>query len=309
MIRPRRPVFRQGAPLGFVNTNRPTGMSKMNTSCQIPAQRVLYVYTVLFCQPTMILSSTPGVSPPPKPPVAEPEALHPSLWRASQLARSGTRCVDTGHAALSGQLPGGGWPAGTLVELLQQQPGIGEMRLLRPALQACAERRIVLLQPPHPPQALALAALGLPPSQLLWLRTSRSADALWAAEQVLRSGSCGALLFWANHVRSCSNGKKISPSRQNVPFERSETQTPHITPIIFTMRLSQRHSAWFSSEKNHHQTRPTKNYFAELAVAVFWKKSCKALQHSKLQRVFLGSVDVLQGHRSQFLKPQVGAEL
>lgn len=134
-----------------------------------------------------------------------PEALHPSLWRASQLARAGTRCVDTGHAALSSQLPGGGWPTGTLVELLQQQPGIGEMRLLRPALQACAERRIVLLQPPHPPQALALAALGLPPSRLLWLRTGRSADALWAAEQVLRSGSCGALLFWANHARGCSN--------------------------------------------------------------------------------------------------------
>ncbi len=130
-----------------------------------------------------------------------PEALHPALWRASQLARGSTRCVDTGHAPLSSQLPGGGWPVGTLVELLQQQPGIGEMRLLRPALQACAERRIVLLQPPHPPQALALAALGLPPSQLLWLRTQRSADALWAAEQVLRSGSCGALLFWANHAR------------------------------------------------------------------------------------------------------------
>jgi protein ImuA len=123
-----------------------------------------------------------------------PEALHPALWRASQLARGSTRCVDTGHAPLTSQLPGGGWPVGTLVELLQQQPGIGEMRLLRPALQACAERRIVLLQPPHPPQALALAALGLPTSQLLWLRTQRSADALWAAEQVLRSGSCGALL-------------------------------------------------------------------------------------------------------------------
>ena len=130
-----------------------------------------------------------------------PEVLHPALWRASQLARGSTRCVDTGHAPLTSQLPGGGWPVGTLVELLQQQPGIGEMRLLRPALQACAERRIVLLQPPHPPQALALAALGLPTSQLLWLRTQRSADALWADEQVLRSGSCGALLFWANHVR------------------------------------------------------------------------------------------------------------
>ncbi|WP_026354355.1 translesion DNA synthesis-associated protein ImuA [Massilia niastensis] len=135
---------------------------------------------------------------------AAPEALHPSLWRASQLARGGARCVDTGHATLSKQLPGGGWPTGTLVDLLLQQPGIGEMRLLRPALAACAERRIVLLQPPHPPQALALAALGLEPSQLLWLRTSRSADALWAAEQVLRSGSCGALLFWTGHVRSDS---------------------------------------------------------------------------------------------------------
>jgi protein ImuA len=130
--------------------------------------------------------------------------LHPSLWRASQLARASTRCVDTGHAALSAQLPGGGWPTGDFVDVLLLQPGNGEMRLLRPALAAVAERRIVLLQPPHPPQALALAALGVPPSQLIWLRASRTADALWAAEQVLRSGSCGALLFWQNQVRSDS---------------------------------------------------------------------------------------------------------
>jgi len=129
-----------------------------------------------------------------------PESLHPSLWRASQLARSGTRCIDTGHAALSAQLPGGGWPTGTLVDLLIQQPGIGELRLLRPALAEVARRRVVLLQPPHPPQALALAALGVPPSQLIWLRAGQTADALWAAEQVLRSGSCGALLFWPGHA-------------------------------------------------------------------------------------------------------------
>ena len=136
--------------------------------------------------------------------LATPEELHPSLWRASQLAHANTRCVDTGHPALSKQLPGGGWPTGTLIDLLPQQSGIGEIRLLRPALAAVAARRIVLLQPPHPPQALALAALGLPPSQLLWLRADRGADALWAAEQVLRSGSCGALLFWANHARGDS---------------------------------------------------------------------------------------------------------
>ena len=116
-----------------------------------------------------------------------PEELHPSLWLASQLAHSSARCIDTGHPALSSQLPGGGWPTGTLIDLLPQHSGIGELRLL--------------LQPPHPPQALALAAMGLQPSQLVWIRSSRSTDALWAAEQVLRSGSCGALLFWQSHAR------------------------------------------------------------------------------------------------------------
>ncbi|WP_317201588.1 translesion DNA synthesis-associated protein ImuA [Janthinobacterium sp.] len=133
--------------------------------------------------------------------IAAPEALHPSLWRASQLAHSATRCVDTGFAALSAQLPGGGWPTGTLIDLLVQQVGSGEMRLLAPALAQLPKLPIVLLQPPHPPQALALAALGLAPSQLLWLRSGSSGDALWAAENVLRSGSCAALLFWQQHAR------------------------------------------------------------------------------------------------------------
>jgi len=133
--------------------------------------------------------------------LSAPESLHPSLWRASQLAHSATRCIDTGFAALSAQLPGGGWPVGTLVELLLQQSGIGELRLLAPALASLSKLPIVLVQPPHPPQALALAELGLPPSQLIWLRSGESGDALWAAEQVLQSGSCAALLFWQNHAR------------------------------------------------------------------------------------------------------------
>jgi protein ImuA len=135
-------------------------------------------------------------------PLLAPEAVHPSLWLASQLAQSHDRCVDTGHPALSAQLPGGGWPTGTLVELLLQQPGIGEMRLLQPTL-AAMERPIVLVQPPYMPQALGLDALGISPARLVWIRnTGKSADALWAAEQVLRSGCCGALLLWQQHVRS-----------------------------------------------------------------------------------------------------------
>lgn len=132
-----------------------------------------------------------------------PEQLHPSLWRASQLAHSVGRCIDTGYQALSHQLSGGGWPVGTLVDLLVAQPGIGEMRLLSPALRTVARKRVILLQPPHTPQAIALANMGLAPSQIVWLKSESSADALWAAEQVLRGG-CGALLFWTKHIRADS---------------------------------------------------------------------------------------------------------
>ena len=51
--------------------------------------------------------------------------LHPApmpelkgVWRASQLGAQGLSTVDTGFAALNAVLPGGGWPVGSLIELL-----------------------------------------------------------------------------------------------------------------------------------------------------------------------------------------------
>jgi protein ImuA len=154
--------------------------------------------------------------------VPDPEALHPSLWRASQLARARTRCVDTGFPSLSNQLPGGGWPMGTMVDLLLQQNGIGEMRLLAPALRQVSDRHVVLLQPPHAPQAIALAALGLPPASVIWLRAERTGDMMWAAEQVLRSGSCGALLFWPDQVGSGS--ARYRPVRAVLRMKKTVTK-------------------------------------------------------------------------------------
>lgn len=83
---------------------------------------------------------------------------------------------------------------GSSVELLASKPGIGEVRLLAPALAKVASRGIVLLQPPHTPQAVAFASLGIPAAQLTWLTPSKTADALWAAETVLSSGAVGALV-------------------------------------------------------------------------------------------------------------------
>src|SRR6185437_16719198 len=97
------------------------------------------------------------------------EEIHPSLWRASQLARGRARVLETGYPALSAELPGGGWPLGALVDLLVQQPGIGEMRLLQPALSALG-RPVALLRPPQVPNGLGLGYIGLPLEQLLYVK-------------------------------------------------------------------------------------------------------------------------------------------
>jgi protein ImuA len=119
-----------------------------------------------------------------------------------------------------------------LVDLLVQQPGVGEVRLLAPALKAVSNRRIVLLQPPHVPQALSLASLGIPPASALWLRPERTADALWAAEQVLRSGSCGALLFWPGQSATSARQQHVradSLRRLHLAAQQGET-------LFFIMR-------------------------------------------------------------------------
>ncbi|TES95232.1 cell division protein, partial [Burkholderia cepacia] len=134
------------------------------------------------------------------PALAHPEAIHPALWRASQLARSSVRGVDTGHPELTAELPGGGWPAGALIELLAPQPGIGELRLLAPVLSRAAGKPVMLIQPPHALQPLALAYWGIDPSGFVTLPAPRTADALWAAEQALRAGTCAAVLLWQPHV-------------------------------------------------------------------------------------------------------------
>ncbi len=130
-------------------------------------------------------------------------SLPPGLWRADQIDDHGIPVVASGHPALDAQLPGGGWPLHALTELLLARAGIGELRLLAPALGklASAERSIVLLAPPHLPYGPALQTLGLPLDRLLVVHADQPADRLWAAEQTLKSASFGALIAWLPQAR------------------------------------------------------------------------------------------------------------
>ncbi|WDZ98282.1 translesion DNA synthesis-associated protein ImuA [Herbaspirillum sp. WKF16] len=147
----------------------------------------------------------------PSSPAPAPEAIHPSLWLASQLARGGARGVASGFQALDAELPEGGWPAGVLIELLLPQAGIGELRLLRPLLARPPQQRerpgagrIALLQAPHAANAPGWTHMGVAASRLLRLQAGSQADACWAAEQVLRADSCQALLLWQARIRADS---------------------------------------------------------------------------------------------------------
>lgn len=118
------------------------------------------------------------------------------VWRG-QAVSSRSAVQPTGITALDAFLPGGGWPQSALSELLVAATGIGELRLLWPTLArlTASSERVALVSPPHRlyPQAWLAAGVDL---QHLFIVQAKGRDALWAAEQCLRSGSCGAVLCW-----------------------------------------------------------------------------------------------------------------
>jgi hypothetical protein len=126
------------------------------------------------------------------------QLLHnPLVWRGDQLARL-EQTVASGFHDLDRALPGGGWPQTALTELLRDNEGIGELRLLLPALRRLAQagERIVLIAPPYFPYAPAFAAAGIDPTRMIVVRAEEDRNRWWAAEQVLRARGAGALLFW-----------------------------------------------------------------------------------------------------------------
>ncbi len=129
--------------------------------------------------------------------------LRERLWRGSDLARTRLPGVPSGFAPLDAELPGGGWPVGVLTELLPAHEGIGELRLVGPALARLSREagRLAWIAPPYLPDAPALAAARIDASRLIVVRTSSAKDALWAAEQALRSNACAAVLAWPESPR------------------------------------------------------------------------------------------------------------
>lgn len=140
---------------------------------------------------------------------ALPDLAH--VWRAGELGSASLQTVGTGYAALDEVLPGGGWPQGALIEVLQPQAGLHEWGLIAPALAAMQlaspDQLMVLVGAPYLPFGPALGARQLNMQRLLCVQAGQANQGkapalLWATREALQCADVGAVLAWLPDARS-----------------------------------------------------------------------------------------------------------
>ena len=128
---------------------------------------------------------------------------NPRLFRFSHSGAAAETRLPTGFDTLDDAL-GGGWPEPALIEVIADRFGLGELKLMMPALAALHRREpkhwLTWVAPPHVPYAPALADADIDLARFLVARTRRAGDALWAAEQALRSETTVAALLWDDDI-------------------------------------------------------------------------------------------------------------
>ena len=130
---------------------------------------------------------------------------NPRVWRGHSQAHASPG-LSSGYEALDRHLPGGGWPRNSLTEILVEHYGVGELRLLMPALASLSSDDnspdynepgwIAWVAPPFQPYPPALQQWGIDLSRMLIVRPKNDSEMLWSAEQALSSGTCAAVLLW-----------------------------------------------------------------------------------------------------------------
>lgn len=127
---------------------------------------------------------------------------HGSLYFTDQV-------VTTGFPELDQLLTIGGWPLGAIIELGVTKHGMGELRLLLPAIQALSGAssnnnscEVMWIAPPFLPNAQALKKFGFNTDCLTVVQTKTQADAFWATEEVIKSKACVVVLTWISGYSS-----------------------------------------------------------------------------------------------------------
>jgi len=177
-----------------------------------------------------------------------PETLHPSLWLGHQLGRHSDTGIPSGYPTLDAELPGRGWPRRCLTELLLARAGIGELRLLAPALVGAQSRHVILFDPPMQLAASVLQSYGFDLDQVLVVTTRTKAlpagDSLWSLEQALKSGHVGAVVAWlpprlrAERVRRLQLAAHNHDGAAFVFRESAVADRPSASPLRLALRAA-----------------------------------------------------------------------
>ena len=117
-----------------------------------------------------------------------------------QPSPSTSLVTTSGIDGLDELLPAGGWPKSGLVEVIVPNEYTDVMSLLMPALVRISQqgRWIAMVTPPCQARTRLFADTDLNPVRVLQVNPHPGRSALWTAESMLQSGSCGVVLAWPN---------------------------------------------------------------------------------------------------------------
>lgn len=109
------------------------------------------------------------------------------------------------------ELTEGGFPVNALTELFIPHAGIGEVRMLLPALASLKHVTWVLpCDSEAAPYAPALADAGLDLDRQLFSIPSTPEEAFWCAEQAAASGETSAVVVWLNPLVHGKDGAALA---------------------------------------------------------------------------------------------------
>lgn len=196
---------------------------------------------------------------------------HPLPDRSATLARLRDRLARLDRTAqdrdslplapeINQHLPWGGLPLAGLHELLSDAPGHATAfaALLLARAQALLPRRATLWIAAEPDAYLpGLAGLGLDATRLFLLRAPRQRDALWAAEEALRSPAIAAVLLLGTRTLDMTAARRLQLAAETgggiALLLREEASTPGPTTALTRWRITPRAAA----ATPHHLGPPT----------------------------------------------------
>lgn len=127
----------------------------------------------------------------------------PGVWRGDRRL-SAARTQTTGLPELDASLRGG-WPCGSLIQILAPHAGLG-FSLIVPLLAQMTRthRYVALIGTPFTPYAPALSSRDVDLGFLSWIQPATTDDALWSMEQATRSGLFAAVAYWGPAIDGTS---------------------------------------------------------------------------------------------------------